>query len=108
MIYIEERISKKVPGITTLFVDINGNAIAKDILNQMKSSYHYRNTDIWEVPINKLTYLITMFIKFDTINLKLFKEEDQLIVTIPKEYEFKTKPYSYQLEGITYGLNHDN
>lgn len=107
MIYIEERKAKKVPGITTLFVDMNGNTIAKDILIQMKSAYHYKDTEIWEVPINKLAYLITMCIKFDKINLKLFKEE-QKYIKIPNDYEFKTNPFKHQLEGVEYGLNHDN
>lgn len=106
MITITEKITSKVPGITSVFVDFKYNP---DIVQEIKSlpCFNYsKKTNQWEVPIIYLSQLIDKLCVFDDIELKLCQitfEEDI-------EYElstYKTEPFKYQLEGIQFGLNHD-
>ena len=107
MIYIEERIPSKLPGERSLFISFDFNIQVKDILSQLDFRIYHKNTLEWEVPITKLSYLLTQFSKIDKIELKLYKENKKEELTITKDYKFKTKPYDYQIEGINYGLNNE-
>lgn len=106
MITITEKITSKVPGITSVFVDFEYHP---DIVTELKSlpCFNYSQaTKQWEVPIIYLSELIDKLCVFDDIELNLCQitfEEDQ-------EFElskYKTEPFKYQLEGIQFGLNHD-
>ena len=107
MIYIEERGTCKIPGTTSLFIHFDYNQDIKDILKQLDLRIYNKETLEWEVPINKLSYLIRSFVKYDKITLKVLKEEEKITIEIP-QYDFKTKPFKHQLEAIEYGLNHES
>lgn len=106
MITITEKITSKVPGITSVFVDFNYNAEIVQEIKTLPCFNYSKKTNQWEVPIIYLSELIDKLCVFDDIELKLCQitfEED-------KEYElsdYKTKPFPYQLEGIQFGLNHE-
>lgn len=61
-------------------------------------------TKQWEVP---LTAIPTICNKLSTQNIKIVGEmvkETQTHIELPSGFNFKTKPYSHQLEGVLYGL----
>lgn len=106
MINIEEKISSKLPGVTSLFISFPYKKELIDIIKNISSYNWDKNTSMWEVPITELSYLLDEFCEFDSINLKLLKDE----VREDKKFEigpFKTTPLPHQEEGIQYGLNHD-
>lgn len=108
MIYIEENNALKLPGITNLFVNVSYNdEYSKSVLRQLDFRYYHKDIKKWEVPITKLSYLISMLSTHDDIELKVLKEKQTPSFSIPSNYPFKTKPYQYQIDGINYGLNHD-
>ena len=104
MIHIEERVTSKVPGITSVFVSFDYN---KEIVDEMKQipCYNFsKRTKEWEVPIVYLSQVIDRLTCFDDIELKCCNIE------LPEFKQFdlgpyKTTPFDYQLEGINYGLN---
>lgn len=104
MIHIEERVTSKVPGITSVFVSFDYN---KEIVDEMKQipCYNFsKHTKEWEVPIVYLSQVIDRLTCFDDIALKCCNIE------LPEFKQFdlgpyKTTPFEYQLEGINYGLN---
>lgn len=104
MIHIEERVTSKVPGITSVFVSFDYN---KEIVDEMKQipCYNFsKRTKEWEVPIVYLSQVIDRLTCFDDITLKCCNIE------LPEFKQFdlgpyKTTPFEYQLEGINYGLN---
>lgn len=104
MIHIEERVTSKVPGITSVFVSFDYN---KEIVDEMKQipCYNFsKRTKEWEVPIVYLSQVIDRLTCFDDIALKCCNIE------LPEFKQFdlgpyKTTPFDYQLEGINYGLN---
>lgn len=106
MITITERIPKKIPGESSLFVSFN---YSPDIVNIIKTctpcEYDKKNR-VWEMPTTRLAKFINQACVYDEIELKL-KKTQQFEETVYPLSRFKTKPYKYQEEGIQFGLNHD-
>lgn len=106
MIHIQERLTDKVPGRTSLFVSFDFNRAIIDELKLMENTYYDKNTKEWEIPITGLTEFIDRNCNYDQITLDLMEDSsnscDKHILQ-----EYKTKPFPYQEEGIQFGLNHD-
>ena len=107
MILIEEKIPKKLPGLSSLFVSFDYNAEIVGAIKQVGTAIYDKKTKIWEVPITSLADLLDSFCKFDEITLKLLKEKSEKEKEIVFQTKFKTKPFPYQLDGIKFGLQHD-
>jgi len=108
MIYIKEAKSKKMPGEYSLFISFSFNQEIINIIKQQCELYDYdKKTHVWEIPELYLSNLLNELVYIDSIDLDLLKDEEinkdvQLVVNYP------TKPFDYQLDGIKYGLEHDN
>lgn len=106
MIYIEEKATKKVPGLTSLFINFSYKKEIVDALKTIKCYDYDKKEKIWEVPLSYCSELLDKLCLYDDIELKLLKdkvEKDGLY----KLSNYKTKPYNYQIEGIQFGLNHN-
>ena len=106
MIHIFEDKPKKLSGNTSLFLSFLFN---EQVIDVIKSSGTYRYdkvTKLWEAPINNLSYLLDNLVYYDDIQLNVKEEDKQKDVILPI-LDYKTKPFPYQLEGVTYGLNND-
>lgn len=109
MITIEEKLNKKVPGISSLYIKFDYN---KDIVEALKDSVTVgefdRKTLTWEVPASDLAKIIDRLSVFDSVDLTLLSDVEEKKQKEPTLHSFKTKPFPYQEEGIKYGLQHDN
>ncbi len=109
MIKIEERLSEKLSGLTSLFISFDYNENIVSWLKQNLDIYNYnKKTKEWETTILELSKLLDSLCFYDEINLSLYKSENQeteeeSILNI----DFKLKPYEHQLETIRYGINHN-
>lgn len=106
MIYIEEKATKKVPGLTSLFINFSYKKEIVDALKTIKCYDYDKKEKIWEVPLSYCSELLDKLCLYDDIELKLLKdkvEKDSLY----RLSNYKTKPYNYQIEGIQFGLNHN-
>lgn len=107
MITIREGETKKLSGLSSLFISFKYNA---DIVAAIKSSDKYvfdKKTLEWEVPLTSLSYLLDTLTYLDDITLKLLKDGTQKELLYPKlSHEYP--PFEHQVEGITFGLQHDN
>ena len=106
MITITEKQTAKVPGITSVFVQFDYNPKVVEEIKSLPCINYSKKTHLWEVPINYLAQLIDKLCVYDDIDLRLCQltfEEDKIY----KLSKYKTKPFSYQEEGIQFGLNHD-
>lgn len=108
MILIEEKQTKKLPGITSLFISFN---YQKEVVEAVKlnfENYVYDNkTHVWEVSIKGLAKFIDSVCRLDDVELHLQEQTEEKSVIYPLQ-EYRTKPFDYQIEGIQYGLNHNN
>lgn len=109
MIKIEERLSEKLSGLTSLFISFDYNENIISWLKQNLDIYNYnKKTKEWETTILELSKLLDSLCFYDEINLSLYKSKNQEIKEEPTlNIDFKLKPYEHQLETIRYGINHN-
>lgn len=108
MITIFEKRSNKLPCLTSLYFKLpfyNQNLFDK-LIQVHDCVYDYKTTE-FEYLINKLYFLIDILTKFDDVEYRPFIQDKKLLNTCD-EMKFKIKPYSYQKDGINYGLNNNN
>ena len=110
MIYIKENKTKKIPGLSSLFVNFEYKKEIIDIIKQCTPANYEKKDSTWEIPITRLAKFVNQSCKYDDIELKLLNKPDTQENIEEKKIDlsvYKTKPYTYQVEGIEYGLKHD-
>ena len=106
MVYVEERSTKKLPGLTSLFVNFDYNPSIVEVLKTFQFNYD-KSSKEWEISITQLDDLLYQLSEVDEVECKFLKEKE-VRKTKKLDVEFcKTKPFPYQEEGINFGLNHD-
>lgn len=96
-----------MPGETSLYVTFNYKPEIVEILKQCEVYNYDKKTQTWEVPATSLHTLLDKFCLIDQVFIQFLQdviEKPTELVQISQSY--RTNPYPYQLEGITYGLNH--
>ena len=107
MINIEIKESEQCNGKYSLFVSFEYNSDVIEIVKSFSTRVYNKINHTWELPFNQLGNLVNKLSEYD-INIsgkyvKLETSEEK----IPSYFKFKTNPYKHQIEGVTYGLNHD-
>lgn len=107
MINIDIRESEKCNGEYSLFVSFEYNTDIVDIVKSFPIRVYNPKSKTWELPFNKLGELVNKLSDYDIEIHGKYINLDTPKVEIPKSYKFKTEPFSHQLEGVTFGLNHN-
>lgn len=107
MISIQENITRKCPGDTSLYVNFDYNVDIINIIKNCDGSLYDKKNKQWEVPVSELSRLLNQLNGCDDIQIKLLKSKSSNYqdIKLPK---FKTDPFEYQIEGIKYGLQEGN
>lgn len=110
MILIDIRKSNKLKDSEySAFIKFDYNSRIVDAIRELPFRYYNPSETEWEVPTNKVEYLINKFKEFDIKicgKITIFEGKNTNI-GLPEGFEFKTKPFSHQLEGVEYGLKYD-
>ena len=104
MIKISEREPQKIPGLSSLFVEVKFDQRIVDFFKTLDCKVYDKKTHIWEVPIVYLAKLIDFFACIDTIELNILEDKKDIFIDY-KLSETKTKLFKHQIEGVEYGLN---
>ena len=108
-IHIEEpeKLSNNILVKKSAFVSFDYNPDIVSFIKQMGTRVYNPDNHTWEMPVNNIISLCNKFenedIQISGIYEDLHKQEFE--VDIPKDYKFKTKPFSHQLDGVRFGLN---
>ena len=106
MITIEIKQPIKSVGDYGLFMSLPYNEEILNVVRSMPSRFWHADTKEWEVPFNKLSDLLDGLQKYEiTLTGYMTAFEDKKVPTI--DFEFKTKPFSHQIDGFNYGLTHN-
>ena len=106
MITIEIKQPIKSVGDYGLFLSFPYNEEILNVVRSMPSRFWHADTKEWEVPFNKLSDLLDGLQKYEiTLTGDMTAFEDKKVPTI--DFEFKTKPFSHQIDGFNYGLTHN-
>ena len=108
MIYIEERQTQKVPGITSLFVSFDYNKSIIDAIKTLDTFNYNKKTFEFEVPMLLASQLIDRVCLFDDITITPLKKNDEESKEVELQVKYKLQPFDYQLDGIKFGLTHDS
>lgn len=109
MITIDIREAKRITDSYSAFISFDYNAKIVNIIRELPVRFYDKNHRTWEVPVSSVNELID---KLQDFNIKLTGkvtelEPKQVVEGLPKGFEFKTQPYSHQIEGVEYGLKYD-
>lgn len=108
MISIEEIISKKIPGTTSLLITTNYNPKVIEKIKTICDVYHFDSkTKTWEVPCAFLASLIDNLSFFDDIEISCL-ETTNTTKQLSQTIDYRTKPFNYQNEGINWLINNPN
>lgn len=111
MININIRKSIKCGSDYSLFISFPYNDTILNIIRVLPTRFWNKDEKTWEVPVNKLPYLINEFsdfdVQIDVDNADIISESKKVICEVPSTFEFKTSPFNHQIEGFNFGLSHD-
>lgn len=102
-----DKLSNNILVKKSAFVSFDYNPDIVSFIKQMGTRIYNPENHTWEMPINNIIGLCN---KFENENIEiagvyedLHKQEFE--IDIPKDFEFKTKPFSHQIDGVRFGLN---
>lgn len=102
-----EKLSNNILVKKSAFVSFDYNPDIVSFIKQMGTRVYNPDNHTWEMPINNIIGLCNKFeneeIKIEGIYEDLHKQEFD--IDIPKDFEFKTKPFNHQIDGVRFGLN---
>lgn len=108
MININIDNSIKCNGDYSLFVSFDYDAKIVTAIKSFPTRFYDPQNKTWELPFKQLGELVNVLNEFDMeITSDKYISLEEKTVDIPKDFEFKTKPYDHQVEGLKYGLSHD-
>lgn len=96
--------AKRVNGFESLFISFPYNQELVNLMREQPSRFWHKESKEWEVPVNRLPSLLPLLGKRHIVIEGMVKGKQETI-NLPDGFTFKTKPYSYQKEGVEYGLN---
>ena len=102
-----DKLSNNILVKKSAFVSFDYRPEIVSFIKQMGTRVYNPDNHTWEMPINNIIGLCNKFeneeIKIDGIYEDLHKQEFE--IDIPKDFEFKTKPFNHQIDGVRFGLN---
>ena len=97
MILIEERLSCKLPNVTSLFIKLTFvNKYIEESLQQLPIMKYNKKDAEYEIPITKLFWAINLLCKYDDIKFKPYIEKSNTLLKID-DFKFKKKRASILL-----------
>jgi len=109
MITIDIRKSKKIDSDYSLFISFPYDTKIINVIRDLPIRHWSANEKEWETPIESLSEILRLLPSYNYeitgkyVALKQ-KCED---MTLPSEFQFKTKPFNHQIDGFNYGLSHN-
>ena len=102
-----DKLSNNILVKKSAFVSFDYNPEIVSFIKKMGTRVYNPDNHTWEMPINNIISLCNKFeneeIKISGIYEDLHKQEFEIY--IPKDFEFKTKPFRHQIDGVRFGLN---
>lgn len=102
-----EKLSNNILVKKSAFVSFDYNPDIVSFIKQMGTRVYNPDNHTWEMPINNIIGLCNKFeneeIQISGIYEDLHKHEFE--IDIPKDFEFKTRPFAHQIDGVRFGLN---
>ena len=109
MIEIKIAKSNKCNGDNSIYLSFPYDASLVELVRSQPERFWDKDNKTWELPAKKLREFIPYLTKHRvniTGDFSAF-EVVKKVANVPKEFQFKTKPYDHQIDGLNFGLTHD-
>ena len=110
MVKIDIAKSKKCNGDYSLFVSFPYDNKLVELVRSQPERYWDKDKKVWEVSARHFQSLIDGMNGYDvdiTGELSVFDKKDTVQPINVADFNFKTKPFEHQIEGLNFGLTHD-
>ena len=107
MINIKIANSVRCNGDYSLFITFDYDAKVVDVMRSQPSKYWNKDDKCWEVPFNRLGYVINDLQDYDIDISGQYVCLEKPKAEIPDGFTFKTTPYEHQITGFNFGLQYD-
>ncbi len=106
MYEIIERDTIKLPGITSLFINIPyNNELLKKLKTISRTKYYHKDSKEWEFPLINFKEIFFLLKEHGNVKVSLKDINIDYDISIPEDYDFIYEPMPHQYEGIMRGLN---
>ena len=109
MIEIKIAKSNKCNGDHSIYLSFPYDAALVELVRSQSERYWDKDNKTWELPAKKLHELVPHLTKHQvniTGDFSAFAEVKK-VANVPTTFQFKTKPYDHQIDGLNFGLTHD-
>lgn len=107
VINIDIRESDKCNGDQSMFLSFRYNEEILNIVRSYPTRYWHADTKEWEVPAKFYEDLTKKLANFSVKVTGVLDTTEEEKVEEPVNFNFKTEPFSHQVEGFKYGLSHN-
>ena len=109
MIKISISKATKLKDEMSAYVSFDYNSKVVNVLRSLPFKNYNAETTTWEIPIKKVEAVIKQLHDFDIQILGDISalENTEPVLELPAGFNFKTKPFKHQIEGVKYGLEFD-
>lgn len=90
------------------FVSFEYDSNLVSIIKEMGTRVYIPETKSWEIPDSAVPNLIIRLKDYDVTLTGVMQHEKTTEFILPEGFNFKTKPYQHQVEGVMYGLDNDS
>ena len=97
----------KCNGDYSLYITFPYDAKVVSVIREFPSRFWNAENKVWEIPFNKLGSLVDSLSDYEFEISGTYVSTEKPKVEVPKEFSFKTKPFSHQIDGFNYGLQND-
>ena len=108
MIDIEVKQGEQYADDISAFIKFKYNPRYVNLMRSLPTRFWHPDKLQWEIPYSDLDLVIN---KLSESEYKIKTDKEAFVeptsVLIPKDFQFKTKPFQHQIEGVEYGLNHN-
>lgn len=107
MINIEIKNSEKINAEKSAFISFPYNNNLVTIMRAQSPRFWHASKKEWEIPVKRLPNIIASIGDKEITISGDYYEEPEVDNVLPIDFEFKTKPFSHQLESFQFALNHE-
>jgi SNF2 family DNA or RNA helicase len=109
MIDIKIAKSNKCNGDYSIYLSFPYDDAIVSLVRSQSERYWDKDNKTWEVPAKRLHDLLPHLTKHEVNITGDFSalNEVKKVANVPEEFQFKTKPYDHQIDGLNFGLTHD-
>ncbi len=93
------------------FISCSYNSEVITYIKDMSARAYHMETKQWEINAKSVAAFCNKFTEHKIIIKGIYSEEtahSDKLVEIPSDYEFKTKPFPHQIDGVRFALTHEN